>query len=424
MVKIETAKIEYVINNVVKNIKEVDWKRLRQKIKIRIGELTKVLRNANRRDKTIVLAAVVLVLIVVCVSVFMHGKKYAKMQNTSEPNLNNTLADNKADIEKSAQENVPQDNSWIADINIPSMLASLSKGNVESVYKNRTIKVPLEYPSIQKAIDAAKSGDTVLVSAGQYNENIIMKDGVSVVGEKAGSTILDGQKNGNVVTFKDISNVETRLENFTVKDSGENLGGILIDNSSPLINRNIILQNDYDIYIKGESSPTIQRNTLQESKAGVQIFNLDQPKNSNPIVLDNIITDNKKGVNVYKGSVTINHNTISYNSILGDDVGATFGIYLASAGASISNNIITDNGICEICSGIYADADSANITISYNDLWNNQSNFVCFGKCDMQDNNLSDDPHFGNGLQADFSLKPDSPFLTSGSDGQKLGARL
>jgi len=42
----------------------------------------------------------------------------------------------------------------------------------------------------------------------------------------------------------------------------------------------------------------------------------------------------------------------------------------------------------------------------------------------MGDGNLSDDPHFENGIQYDFSLKADSPFLTSASDGQKLGARL
>jgi hypothetical protein len=155
----------------------------------------------------------------------------------------------------------------------------------------------------------------------------------------------------------------------------------------------------------------------------VQIFNLEEPKNSKPAISDNLIFGNKKGINIYKGYAAVDHNTVSFNSLIGES-GATFGIYLAGSSANIVNNIITDNGICELCSGIYADEGCHDVKIDYNDLWNSQNNFVCFGKCEMGGNNLSDDPRFTNGVQYDFSLSADSPFLSSGSDGKKLGARL
>jgi hypothetical protein len=64
------------------------------------------------------------------------------------------------------------------------------------------------------------------------------------------------------------------------------------------------------------------------------------------------------------------------------------------------------------------------VKLSFNDIWNNQNNFVCFGGCSMEDSNRSEDPFYENGLLFSFSLKTESSLLTAGSDGQKLGARI
>lgn len=290
--------------------------------------------------------------------------------------------------------------------------------------KSRTLRVPQEFPSVQQAIEEAKRGDVVRVAAGEYREIIKMKDGVSVVGEDAATTVLDGkEKGGNVVTCQDLADPATRLENFTIRNAGASLSGILIEDSALLVNRNILLGNDYGIYIKGESSPVVQRNSFKENKVGLQVFNLETPLNSHPIVSDNLLYTNKKGISLYRGSALIEHNTVSFNSLSGDS-GATFGVYLAASAADLRNNIITNNGICELCSGIYADADSAGVRIGFNDLWNNRNNLMCFGKYEMEDTNLSEDPLFVDALQLDLHLAEDSPLRGIGADKQNLGARL
>ncbi len=45
-------------------------------------------------------------------------------------------------------------------------------------------------------IDEAESGDTVMVSAGTYFENIILKSDVAVIGEGQYNTIIDGGNTG------------------------------------------------------------------------------------------------------------------------------------------------------------------------------------------------------------------------------------
>jgi len=391
---------------------------------LRIERALEILR---RRRKIILLLLVVAAAAVF----FLANRKNGMPGGGVGEDVGAVLSGEARDLGTAAQASLQSEMSAEA-VNIARLLASLGHSQAlnalrlsgEAPRGSIIFKVPGDFDTIQQAIDAAISGDTVMVAAGTYKENIVMKSGVSVVGEHAETTILDGDKKGNVVVFKNISDKETRLENFSIKNAETNLSGVLIENSSPLINRNIIFGNDYAIYIKGVSSPTIQRNILEQNKAGVQVFNLEKVEDSNPLILDNLIYANKKGINLYNGRAVIEHNTISYNGDYGLEAGATFGIYLTASAAVIRNNIITDNGSCEICSGVYADDKSADVELAYNDIWNNRNDFSCYGGCVLDATNFSEDPIFENGLLFDFRLKAESPLLGRGSDGQRLGARL
>ena len=142
-----------------------------------------------------------------------------------------------------------------------------------------------------------------------------------------------------------------------------------------------------------------------------------------PIIVDNLITDNKIGIDLYQASAMINHNTISYNNHYKAYLGATFGINLSNSFAEIMNNIVTDSGICELCAGINVDEKSKNIIISYNDIWNNKNNFICFGECTLEDNNISKDPLFIDPVNWNFELREESELIGMCKDESNMGVR-
>ena len=137
-----------------------------------------------------------------------------------------------------------------------------------NVIKAETINVPDSYSTIQAAINASSDFDTVLVSAGFYQENIdfngknIVVTSTYIIDQDStiiSSTIIDGGQNGSVVIFENNENENAIIEGFTIQngngyfaDPDENGtfytygGGIYCKGSSPIIKDLIITNNSGD----------------------------------------------------------------------------------------------------------------------------------------------------------------------------------
>ena len=105
------------------------------------------------------------------------------------------------------------------------------------------IRVPLDYPTIQEAMEAARDCDTVLVSPGIYagtgNKDLDFMGKAFVVKSEAGpgSTIIDCANQGRGFYFHNSEGPDSRLEGFTITRglAGDCGGGILCMSSHPTI---------------------------------------------------------------------------------------------------------------------------------------------------------------------------------------------
>jgi parallel beta-helix repeat protein len=95
-----------------------------------------------------------------------------------------------------------------------------------------------KYPSINRALAVARSGDTIFVYSDTYNENLIIFKKINLIGENKTSTIINGVGRGNIVTIIASGIV---IENFTIQNSQRS--GIYIFSTNNIIKSNIISNN-------------------------------------------------------------------------------------------------------------------------------------------------------------------------------------
>ena len=191
-----------------------------------------------------------------------------------------------------------------------------------------TLRVPtLEYPHIAGAIDAAASGDTIVVEPGTYtganNRNLGFESKELVVRSEAGPelTILDvqgsaanpgrgflidgGQTEATVVDGFTIINgwmsTEESLVGSAKVDDLHDLsaGGLKVNSLSSPIVRNMIIRQCHSEYTGGGisvevlSSPTIQDCLIVDCSAGIQGGGVSIETGSTPIVERCVITGNR-----------------------------------------------------------------------------------------------------------------------------------
>jgi len=86
---------------------------------------------------------------------------------------------------------------------------SLPQGEAQA---QSIIYVPDDYPLIQAAVDAANTGDTIIVRAGTYKENVNVNKSITLQGEDRNTTIIDAE----LATVR--MSASSTITGFTIKN--------------------------------------------------------------------------------------------------------------------------------------------------------------------------------------------------------------
>lgn len=150
------------------------------------------------------------------------------------------------------------------------------------------IRVPQDYATIQEAIDAAVSGETIIVASGVYHEHIGIDKPLALVGESCNTTIIDGDGETRVIVVIKASRV--RIGGFTIRNGA---GGILLEYSNnSVIAGNIILNTMDGLSLLFSHNNTIISNTIKDNETGLFLGY----SNSNIIYYNNFISNTEQAV--------------------------------------------------------------------------------------------------------------------------------
>lgn len=240
-------------------------------------------------------------------------------------------------------------------------------------HKNgKKIMVPADYKTIQEAINAANSGDTVVVAAGIYYEQLVMKDGVKLVSDPSGDgdelvavedahitlpkrtlrTIIDGSKSKpskhGMVDFDPGVGRTTNIDGFTIQNLPlqnhhvpGHAHGLNVRGASPVI-ANCLIQN---MGSTGIGSHVVYND--QDKSMPDRDFRWDNIKHQSSAVLYNNIIHSNVGLGIgcnHFSSPFILGNEVFKNSdaVLGEAPTPGMGNKHGSF-ATIIGNIVHDN---------------------------------------------------------------------------------
>jgi hypothetical protein len=279
-----------------------------------------------------------------------------------------------------------------------------------------TIYVPADRPTIQAGIDAARTGDTILVAPGIYIENInfLGKEIKVYSSYGAEATIIQGnQLDLETVSFTNNEPKGTEIKGFTI--TGGKRSGIYCIGSSPNIINNVITNN-------------FGRNDNSNDGGGITLENT-----SNSLIANNLIYENHSGygpaIHVGDNDAFSQNDTIMKNIIYGNTGAGDIRCLKHAAGLQIINNTIwptTHSGIlnqgCQIniINNIIFNAHSSyavyndwgSIVADYNCTFNNSIgnyfNLIPGG------NNIYGNAYLVDTLNQDFHLLSESPCINTG----------
>lgn len=308
-----------------------------------------------------------------------------------------------------------------------------------------TYRVPSQVPTIQGAVNLTQPGDSVLVAAGTYFENLTMRNGVILVGESgATATTVDGRFLGPVVNASSVTGFTVQGLTLRRGYTGAYPGGagIAMNLSQGTVLDCVLADNHSERDGGGisivDSQATIRRCTFRNNNAGVSFF-LDgggvfcyrsTMRLEDCVILDNLAHEGGGIAVANSSSAIVRRCVVARNEATSDGL-AGGGYAMAASTATIENNTFVNNVtlFSSACVFFVSSAVSfqrniianstgmglscQNNTATCNDVWNSAN--TNYSGCPAHPSNLSADPLFCNLAALDLRLDQASPCAPANS---------
>jgi len=176
------------------------------------------------------------------------------------------------------------------------------------------IIVPDQYSTIQEAINNAVDGDTIFVRTGTYYEHVVVSKIVSLLGEDASTTIIDGNETGRVI---DIMRDNVNITGFTVQRGGTAMlprldGGVCLYGATgcTISGNNIVNSGLFGIHVLNGKQNAISGNNITGCLSGI----LTEEQTYYNVISQNNIYMNEYGFYVESSQNFIYHNNVLNNT--------------------------------------------------------------------------------------------------------------
>jgi len=317
------------------------------------------------------------------------------------------------------------------------------------------LHVPDAFETIQGAVDEADDGDIVLVQPGEYVENVVIQDNITVAsrvlstGNRAytDSTVIDGDQEDIVVrmTFAASSligfTVRNGLDNRGIGVGGIHVRGNIEEDQQPLLKHLIVTENVSEfrtggiscgelvlledvvvsnnegvstggIRITGESVTLRNVKVIDNTGGSGGVFALNcDPELTNVLVVGNQGTGDGGGIRLWGSSPTFTNVTVVGNRAEQDEYGNGLTV-LSNSHPTIVNSIFRDNNIFIL----NREDHNTSVEVSYSDIEGGEDGIEQgeFAELIWDEGNINADPQFVDVDNGDFHLTDNSPCINGG----------